>query len=121
MEKTIVIPVHGDSGTDYKVEFVISNGICNVFCDCPAAINGSVICKHRTRLLSGNFTNVIAKEKELENLKQEIGAISAEITNQLRPYIDVIEHLEEEISVRKEKLKRAKKDYARALNNGIKV
>lgn len=103
--KTIVIPVRGDSGSQYECTLTTVRGRLCLHCTCQAGENGT-LCKHRVELLTGKYARArssgvpestleefagmingsslakafAAKRAELAAAQKQLQAIKAEIT-----------------------------------------
>lgn len=100
--------VAGDSGDDYTIKMTKDGDSVSMVCECLGSHKGQ-ICKHRVRLLDGDFT-AIKNKKVIEAVSEMIASAT-----DLREAREDIEDIEKQIELMKKELSRRKKKLAKLM------
>ena len=117
--KSIALPLRGDSGSEYECILTAENGRVSLHCTCRAAQSGT-LCKHRTTLLSGDYRRAKAAGAPEEQI-QEFAAM-LEGSGLARAYTDrrtALAKAEKDLESIKKEIAAGKKQLARLLDEGV--
>ena len=110
MEKTELL-IKGDSGSEYIITLKKNGPAVTMVCTCSGCMNGQ-LCKHRLRLLDGDFSAVQNKE----NMATASDIISA--AKVLMDARDTLAELEKQVTLLKKEVNNNKKRLARLMAGG---
>lgn len=104
----VVFLVQGSKAEPYRVTFEKTEGGMRAFCDCAAGTNGKS-CKHRTRILQGDSTDIVSPNSAAveEVVSWGGGETVKELQKEIATREKKIALLEKEISVLRKSISKA--------------